>query len=327
MGIFRVSIPKPLLDPESLPATLWDKDKKFLYLPEKFSAAYARLVDRYNLRALATSRTEKDSPTGGISKADTEQHFAQQFDNSAARAQLALTDVTGNVTNVSDALVRALSGNTIVITDAPCGAGAATFAFLCAIAELRAYAVFPRMRLEVRLIGAEISEHARFLAMEMLHELRPYFESQAIFVEAKFYYWDVTNKLSTTDLNKATVCAGGSKSNHLLVVANFSGFLSMPGKLTASKAQLEEMFRYCSGAESVAVWLEPQMNFATHNGGILQSISQWIKDKWHDFSRVVVVDGQKVPYVTSSTNFISTLTPERPRSVRLAAMRVDLKRS
>lgn len=322
-----MSVSSPLLNPESLPATLWDKDERFLRLPQEFSAAYERLIDRYGLRSLATSRTENDSPTGGISKADTEQHFAQQFDNSAARAQLALTNVTNDVASVSDALVRALSGNAICITDAPCGAGAATYAFLCGIAELRAKSVLPRMRLDVRLVGAEISEHARLIAVEMLSELRPYLERQAIFVEADFYSWDVTNRMSTTDLIAATVRASSATSKRLLVVANFSGFLSMPGKLTASKAQLEEIFRYSSGAENVAVWLEPQMNFATDDGGLLHSIGRWVTDSWHRFAKVVVVAGQKVPYVTSEVEFRSTLAPTQKRPVRLAAMRVDLKRS
>ena len=322
-----MSVSERLLNPESLPATLWDKEDKFLRLPAEFAAAYERLIDRYGLRTLATSRTEKDSPTGGISKADTDQHFAQQFDNSAARAQLALTNVTGDVVSVSNALIRALSDNAICITDAPCGAGAATYAFLCAIAELRAKSVLPRVRLDVRLVGAEISGHARSIAVEMLSELRPYLESQAIFIEANFQSWDVTSKMSTTDLITATVRASNSKSKRLLVVANFSGFLSMAGKLTASKAQMEELFRYSSGTENVAVWLEPQMNFATDDGGVLQSIGRWVKDSWHRFAKVVVVGGQKVPYVNSELMFRSTLAPETLRPVRLAVMRIDLERS
>lgn len=317
----------PLLNSDSLPATLWNKDEKCLSLPHEFSAAYERLIDRYDLRSLATSRTAKDSPTGGISKGDTERHFAQQFDNSAARAQLALTNVTKDVNSVSDALVRSLSGNAICITDAPCGAGAATYGFLCAIAELRAHRVLPRMRLDVRLVGAEISEHARLIADEMLSELRPYLESQAIFVDAEFHAWDVTNSLSTTDLISSTIRASTANSKHLLVVANFSGFLSMRGKLAASKAQLEELLRYSSGAENVAVWLEPQMNFATDDGGILNSIGRWVSDSWHRFAKVVVVAGQQVPYVTSKVMFRSTLAPAQMRPVRLAAMLVDLERT
>jgi hypothetical protein len=48
-----------LLNPESLPATLWDKEEKFLLLPVEFAAAYERLIDRYGLRTLATSRSEQ----------------------------------------------------------------------------------------------------------------------------------------------------------------------------------------------------------------------------------------------------------------------------
>lgn len=321
-----MSFSERLLNPDSLPATLWDKDDNYIRLPVEFAAAYERLIDRHGLRALALSRTEKDSPTGGVSKADTEQHFAQQFDNSAARAQLALTNVTGDVISVSNALIRALSGNAICITDAPCGAGAATYSFLCAIAELRAQSVLPRIRLDVSLIGGEISQYARTIAAEMLDELRPYLETQAIFVEADFQPWDVTSDLSTTDLITVTVRAGPALSKRLLVVANFSGFLSIPGKMNASKAQLEELFRYLSGPENVAVWLEPQMKFATADGGVLQSIGRFAKDNWHRFTRVVGIDGLKTPFVTSQVKFHSSLTPERLRPIRLAVMRLDLDR-
>lgn len=321
-----MTLSERLLNPEFLPGTLWDKEGKYLRLPTEFAAVYERLVDHYGLRTLATSRTQEDSPTGGIGKEETEQHFAQQFDNSAARAQFALTNVTGDVISVSNALIRAFSGNTICITDAPCGAGAATYAFLCAIAELRAQSVLPRIRLDVCLIGAEISDYARRIAAEMLHELRPYLESQAIFVEADFHPWDVTSDLSTADLINAAARASKADSKRLVVVANFSGFLSIPGKLKASKAQLEELFRYSSGPEHVAVWLEPQMNFATSDGGVLQSIGRWVKESWHRFARVVGIDGQEASFMKSEVQFQSTLTPGRLRPIRLAVMRLDLER-
>ncbi len=321
-----MSLSEQLLNPELIPHTLWDKEGKHLLLPPAFASAYERLIDHYGLRALATSRTLEDSPTGGIEKEETEQHFAQQFDNSAARAQFALSNVTAATNSVSNALVRALSGNAICITDAPCGAGAATYAFLCAIAELRAHSVIPRMPLDVTLIGAEISEHARRIASAMLNEIRPYLESQAIFVEAEFHSWDVTSNVSTADLMNAAARANKPGSKRLVVVANFSGFLSMPGKLKASRPQLEELFRYSSGPEHVAVWLEPQMKFAISDGGVLQSISRLVKENWHRFAKVVGIEDQEVSYVKSEANFKSTLTPKRLRPIRLAVMRLDLER-
>lgn len=321
-----MSLSERLLNLELLPHTLWDKKGKYLLLPTELANAYERLIDRYELRALAESRKVEDSPTGGVAKEETEQHFAQQFDNSAARAQFALCNVTGDINSVSNALVRVLSGNTICITDAPCGAGAATYAFLCAIAELRAKSILPRMPLEVSLVGAEISEHARSIASAMMEELRPYLESQAIFVEAEFHSWDVTSDLSTADLMNATARANRLGNKRLVIVANFSGFLSLPGKLKESKPQLEELFRYSSGPEHVAIWLEPQMRFAVSEGGVLQSIGRLVKEKWHRFAQVVGIEGQELSYIKSEANFKSTLTPERLRPIRLAVMRLDLER-
>jgi hypothetical protein len=69
------------------------------------------------------------------------------------------------------------------------------------------------------------------------------------------------------------------------------------------------------------------MNFATDDGGVLQSIGRWVKDSWHRFAKVVVVGGQKVPYAISEVMFRSTLAPKILRPVRLAVMRIDLERS
>lgn len=309
-----------LLRPEKVPASLQEIDSGALRLPDAFAAAYEKLIDRNGLRHLATSRTEKDSPTGGISKEETDKHFAQQFDNSAARAQLALLNPTGEIGHISDALITALSGNALCITDAPCGAGAATYALLCSIAELRAQSVLPRIRLDVRLIGGEISQYAREYAEEVLCEIRPFLESQAIYVEAEFRDWDVTCDLSTADLNNAVARASAVASKRLLVIANFSGFLKLPGKLKDASPQIEELFRYASGKGNVAIWLEPQVKFAVSDEGLLSSIKRWATDKWKHFI-------QTTPYSTTDVQFRSTLTPHRLRPIRLAVMRLNLDRA
>lgn len=93
----------------------------------------------------------------------------------------------------SNAFIQTLSGNRVCIADAPCGAGAAALAFLSVIAELRACEVLPRQPLDIRLIGAELSEPAGAYASELFEEVRIFLESQAIFVEAEFIRWDILN--------------------------------------------------------------------------------------------------------------------------------------
>ena len=307
------------LHPRYIPPSLKDPDSSTLTLPQAFASAYERLLDDNGLRQLAESRTVKDSPTGGITKDATDQHFAQQFDNSAARAQLALLNATGEIGEASDALVSAFTGDRLCITDAPFGAGAATYALLCAIAELRATAVLPRTRLDVQLVGGEISPFARNYAALVLEEIRPFLESQAIYVEATFQCWDVTCNLSTADLNKTIARTSEPHSKRLLVIANFSGFLSQPGKLKLSQSQIEELFRYSSGPGNMAIWIEPKTNFATQENGMLSSVTRWAKDKWKKFAKTT-------PCLTTEIFFRSTITPHRLRPIRLAIMRLDLDR-
>lgn len=315
------------LHPDRLPQTLWDRDNKILRLPNALTSAYEAMIDRNSLRELAQSRTIEDSPVGGLGKSATDKHFAQQFDNSAARAQLAVTDSTKEVARVSNAIIESLSGNMVCITDAPCGAGAAAFSLLCTIAELRAHDILPRLPLHIRLIGAEISEFARQYAKEMLAELTPFLESQAIFVQAELLPWDVTDNLSNTDLIQSMIRAKASVSKNLLVVANFSGFLTRSGKQKDAQPQLAELFRHASGGESVAIWIEPQMKSAVSDSGLFSIVGRWVKDKWHRFVRVNTDGVSNDGFLSSEVQFQSTLTPGRLRPVRLAVMRLDLVRT
>jgi hypothetical protein len=213
-----------LLDPALLPASLWDGASKTLLLPPVLARAYGIVIDRHSLRALANSRDPENPPVDGSDQERTNRHLAQAFDGSVARAQLAIMDPKREVVRASNAFIQSLSGNEVCITDAPCGAGAAAFAFLATIAELRAHDVLPRQPLDIRLIGAEISQPAQAYALEILEEICPFLESQAIFVEAEFIYWDVLDWLANTDLITRMTRASSPPSKRLVVVANFNGF-------------------------------------------------------------------------------------------------------
>lgn len=322
-----MSKPATYLDPAFLPKKLWDPDTCFLHIPENLARCYEAVIDRHGLRELAGSRTRDDSPIGGIDQVSTDKHFAQQFDNSVARAQLALTNVKGEVDAASDALLHALSGGAICLTDAPCGAGAASLAFLSTIAELRKHNVLPRMPLEVRLLGAEISSFARDYARQLLEEMRPSLETQAIFLSDQLMEWDATDALSNTDLIQELIRGCPQPSKRLLVIANFSGFLSLPGKKKAVEPQLEELFRYASGAGNVAIWIEPQMNIATERGGVFEWLSQSINKLWHRVASLFPTGSAHGSYMMTSVMFESSLSPGNAYPIRLAVMRLDLERT
>lgn len=316
-----------LLDPALIPRTLWVPESEILFIPTSLAKAYVTLVDRHSLRGLSESRNADDPPTGGVSQEHTDQHFAQAFDGSAARVELAMLDPKQATPLSSDALINSMAGNSVCLTDAPCGAGAAAFALLSTLTELRARGVLPRLPLDVHLVGAELSAPARAYATSILRELRDSFEAQAIFVQEDFLPWDVTDPLSNTSLIKQTTIRAANASGRLLVVANFNAFLERHGKRKAAQPQIEELFRHASGVNSVAIWIEPNMNRATSQGGLFQWLKDLVSTTWKQFARQNndVAGGELVS--GCSARFSLPLRPSQTARVGLAVMRIDLVRS
>lgn len=316
-----------LLDPALLPDSLWKAATETIFLPPILATAYKTLITRHKLQKISEARDPNNPPTGGHSQKETDRHFAQAFDGSAARAQLAVTDPKQDLAQISNSFLQVLSGNGVCITDAPCGAGAAAFAFLTTIAELREKGVLPRHPLDVHLIGAELSEPARKYAMEMLAELTPFLEAQAIFIYAEYHSWDVTDQLSNTDLIGRIILASDIKPKRLLVVANFSAFLGRGNKRKEAESQLEELFRHSSGVGSIAIWIEPQTAKAMNEEhGLFSAIARWVSEKWPRFARINT-DNAVTPVVTSACQFQSPLDATKSYQVRLAVMRLDLERT
>ncbi len=313
-----------ILKPKFLPESLWHKKSSVLHLPKMLADTYIHLVDKYGLRELGLSRSS-NGPVGGISKEDTDKHFAQSFDGSSARALLALLDPTREAGSTSNTLVRCLAGGNLNLTDAPCGAGAAAYTFLTAIAQLRKESILPRMPLYVQLVGAEVSHYAREYAKEIFFSINAWLEEQAIFVDASFLSWDATCSLSTADLVTECIKKSSTEGYKLLVVANFNGFLESNGKKKEAQPQLEELFRYASGKNSFAVWIEPNMNAATKPGGLFSSVKQWFSSVWKKIGWIDVESDD--PMYVANAHFQLPLSPSAAARVSLAVMPLVLDRN
>jgi len=314
-----------LLKPSSLPSSLWDSANGVLNLPRALAETYERLVERHGLRELATMRDAKNPPVGGLDQERSDQHFAQAFDGSCARAQLALLDPKNDAPRASNAFISSLAGNTTSLTDSPCGAGAAAFSFLTTVAELRAEKILPREPLHIYLIGAELSGPARAYAQEMLVELRSALEEQAIFVKAEWLEWDVTSALSNTDLVQRMTLTSEHSARRLLVIANFNAFLEKAGKKKEAKPQLEELLRHSSGHNSMAIWIEPDMNPATV--GLFPWLRELLKGTWRLFAREHSDESGSDPLPRSAARFRLPLLPDKTARVRLAVVAIDLDRA
>lgn len=316
-------MPDRLVTPEMIPPTLWDSSRKVLFLPEALANAYGDLINACGLGDVANARNAGEGPVGGLTKESADSHLAQAFDGSVARVMLAVLDPNREAGPTSDTFVRCTAGAAVCLTDAPCGAGAATLALLCSVAELRAQGVLPREPLHVHLVGAELSLYARQHAEELIAKLMPALEEQAIFMYPKFLEWDVTDELSTVDLVKQSEAAAAQAVSRLLVVANFNGFLEREKKRNEAQPQLNELFRYASGERSFAVWIEPAMNAAIKPGGLLPWLHNQFTTLWRKFGK----PRGDSPLYTSEAKFRLPLAPARTAHVRLAVLPIELSRT
>jgi hypothetical protein len=268
-----------LLEPEWLPTSLWAASDAVLRLPSKIIVAYQAKLDQAGLMDLAGQRDEKNPPVGGLTQEQTDLHFAQQFDGSVARAELVLLDPSGELGPSSDMLIKSLSGGKLVLVDIPCGAGAISCSFLSNVAQLREEGILPRIPLHVKIVAGELSDPARRYAREMIEQLKPSLQRQAIRVELMMRSWDALDPISTSDLVREILrCQDGTKGL-LVAIANFSSFLQRDSKFDEAKPQLEELMRYCSGGKGTALWIEPANNLATSDGGLFSRILRRITSK------------------------------------------------
>lgn len=307
----------------ALPESLWDPSEKLLRLPRPLIAAYSAVIDACGLREMSQETDRMAKIAGGVTEEDVNRHFAHRFDGSVARAQLALLDPTGECSAVATALLGCFLGQPTVLADCPQGAGAASLSLLCSIAQLRKDSVLPREELSVAIVGGEIAEHARELARLLFDRIREELEAQAIFVELESIRWDATDKMSTTDLVKLVDSSAPKAVRRLILVANFSDFLSKSGKMQAVEPNLEEVMRHAAGEGSVAVWIEPQTNEAVSEGGVLTHVGRF-------FLKILkLLSGGTVeiePVLTATADYERALRPGRRKTVRLAVRKLDLNR-
>lgn len=313
-----------LIRKEDLPESLWQHSDRVLKLPPDLIRAWLALLDRHDLRMLATQNHGTGGCIGGLSKEATNKHFAWRFSGSSARVQLAMLDPESHMPNVADAFAQLFSGGHVALCDLPCGSGAAALTILTVLAELRRQGRVPREPLDVTLIGGEISADARGYAAEGLSEIQAALEAQAISVRPAFLSWDVCNAISNTDLIRQLTIRCNDCASRMLVLANFSGFLQREGKWDDAQPQLDELFRHSRDQRSSVVWIEPQMNdVLPETGGMFRRVTNWLSSLTR-FVRQTTVDVQGGAVARSELKVAHVLRPGETFDVSLAVMRFDL---
>ena len=312
-----------LLDPFMIPEELWDSDTDCIGLPKELVELWKQALNRHSLTEDAKRRDTDKPPVGGLTPKLSAQHFAQAFDGSVARAELALLDPKHELHDTPDILIKALAGGRVCLVDAPSGAGAASLAFLSTIAALRKHSVLPRYPLDVELILGELSSHARGYADELLRAASPALSTEGIHVTHSLYEWNVLDNISNTRLVREMTLAGNNSCDTLLVVANFSHFLQRQGKFDEALPCLSELFRHASINERThALWIEPPMNAVLASGGLFGRLLQQCVGAWRKF--VTLLYSNDVQLV-SRCEFLDPLETELQHRCEVAVMPLPLK--
>ncbi|HRO27271.1 MAG TPA: hypothetical protein PLN31_20430 [Azoarcus taiwanensis] len=297
-----------------------------LTLPEALASAYVALTDHHGLREQGLAREKGSGATGGQSRSEQLDYFAKKFDGSSARAMLTILDPESKAGTTSDRILASIAGNVVCMTDAPCGAGAASLGLLCTLSVLREKGVLPRMPLTVRWVGGELSPHAIELSQAMFEAVASALEAQAIFLDRQWIQWNVTDPMSTADLVRASERASVAADMRLLIVANFSSALQRDQRREAARSQLEEVFRYASGTNSAAVWIEPDMNISMDRGGLFSWLRREFKSLWDRMAGPEPESNPDEPAHRCEASFVLPLKPDTTSRVTLAVMPISFAR-
>lgn len=235
--------------------SMWDGEA--ITLPSSVIGSFVKILDSNDLLQKAKGPRPKKGPVGGVSKDATDEHFCQSYDGSLARTALVYLNPKGELQEAAETLRRYLMGGKLCLIDLPAGAGAGAISLLGCIAQLRELEELPRQPLEVLIIWPEISTFAVEYGMNLLADLEPYFNSQAITVKVRSKVWDILDDVSNTELIEEIVRAKSQYSQLLMVACNFSGFLGRDEKWKKANANLSSVFKFCSGDMNAAIWIEP----------------------------------------------------------------------
>jgi hypothetical protein len=287
-----------LIPVEMIPASLWSKEHSMLYLPPHLISSWETLLDKYQLREKAITEAPAGFE-GGMNKEDTDNHLAWRFTGSCARVMLTMLDPLEELHQIPDVFTRIFSGNKVFLADLPCGSGAASMSILSVFCELRKQGKIPRMPLHVVIVGGEISQYAQQYAKEIFDSLKSELESQAITVEFEVMDWNVCDKISNTDLITKLTLRSQNCLAKLLILANFSGFLERENKWKEAQSQFDELFRHSRGDNSIVLWVEPEKNNVTKDGGFFSRLLKWFKQS---FFKIIgkEKENQQDGYVRSS---------------------------
>lgn len=259
-----------------IPASLWDSShehglarlpKGKLRLPLRLEQAYRQALDDLGLTLMASNINDRDvGPVGEQGEAGAREHFAKCYSGSCGRVQLFALDPHQTFKTTRQALATLFSAGTVRLLDIPLGAGAGAIAMISVVAQLRAeeQPVFPKLDLDVQVVGGDNNPHQIALAERLFENLQPWWLENGINATLESMEWDVLNDESTSDLLDKWDEGLLASVVPAVVGANFSGFLGAPVESGSQKRWIDEAesclrqaFSVASKRRATTFWIEP----------------------------------------------------------------------
>jgi len=256
---------------KDIPPSLWSHSNQLLTLPESLVDSWKLLLQQNDLEAMALGKAPQGF-TGGMSKSDTDKHFAWRYTGSCGRVVLTALDPKSHLSEVSDSYATIFAANKVLLADLPCGSGAGSVSIITTLIELRKHNILPRLPLTIKIIAAEISQHALEYYVKQLEEIESIAIEQAIEVEFETVRWDALDKISTADLIQKLTLLNQDCDSRLLLLTNFSGFLDKEQRWEDAKPQFEQIFIHSRDKSSTAIWIEPG---SKNIGGFFNKLTNW----------------------------------------------------
>jgi len=169
------------------------------------------------------------------------------------------------------ALARIFSGGKIRLLDIPLGAGAAAVELVSLVCQLRLGdpSVFPRLDIDIEVVGGEINPHAIALSKRLFQVLAPWWLENGINATLESIAWDVMDDTSTDELLDVWKRGLGNHVVPVIVGANFSGLLGAPTTPGGSRRWIDEaesclrhIFASASRLNATTFWIEPANKLA-----------------------------------------------------------------
>ncbi|MBB5036145.1 hypothetical protein [Prosthecobacter dejongeii] len=293
-----------VFEASEIPMSLWDSTHAHgrsglpngkLQLPVRLEEAYRQAIDDLGLQDMAGNIDDRDNgPVGDQGEDGAVEHFAKRFSGSCGRIQLYALDPHHTFKTTRNALATLFCAGTVRMLDIPLGAGAGAVALISVVAQLRAEGkpVFPKLNLDVQVVGGDHNPHQIKLAERMFRMLNPWWQEQGINVKLETMVWDVLKDESTSDLVEMWRNGLTGTVVPVIVGTNFSGFLGGPVQAGNSRRWIDEaesclrqVFSVAAGRRATTLWIEPTDKRATQH-----FLPKLRKQVFERFSRIIPTD-------------------------------------